>query len=417
MAEEGDKEGAVSPEPVGVIDKDEEKIEEKKEDKEEEQLGLLGGAFLELGKMMGLAVSEKEKSKKEIQATLKGSDKNNEKVSKDELLSILKLISPGTNFRTALNSIVQGGKGALIVIENENLAPLMDGGFRVNCRFTPQRLFELSKMDGAIILSKDLKKINYANVLLAPDASIKSNETGTRHKSAERTAKQIGGIVVSVSERRHDITLFYKNARQVVKYTAELLRQANEQIQLLEKHRELFDSHLEKLTRAELRNQFNLHHAVNVIQKGRIIQKIAEGTRKSIVELGNEGILLKTRLKELTANVEKEMELVMKDYSKIGLKKSKILVETLNYDEIIDPENIKNALAYEKTIPGKDDSIKGWRILSKTSLIEPDIAMLIKRTGHLGKILNNTQQFYEEALGAEKALQFKEEIERIKLNY
>src|SRR4030042_4410381 len=93
----------------------EDKKEENKEDKEE-QAGFLGGAFLEIGKMMGLASSEKEKSKKEVQATLKGSDKNNEKVSKDELLSILKLISPGTNFRAALNNIVQGGKGALIAV-------------------------------------------------------------------------------------------------------------------------------------------------------------------------------------------------------------------------------------------------------------------------------------------------------------
>lgn len=405
MVEEGinqeESKGKVtSQETAGVIDK---------------EVGLLEGAFIEIGKMMGIASSEKEKSKKEIQATLKNADKNKEKVSKEEFLSVLKLISPGTNFRTALDNIVKAEKGALIVIENENLEPVLDGGFRVNCRFTPQRLVELSKMDGAIILTKDFKKINSANVLLTPSSSIKTHETGTRHKAAERTAKQTGSIVVAVSERRHEIVLFYKNLRYVVKYTAELLRKANEQIQLLEKHRELFDSYLDRLTRSELRNYLNFNQVINVIQKGKIIQKIYDDLKKYIIELGNEGILLKTRLKEIITNVEKETDLVVKDYTKIGVKKSKLLLEGLSYDEILDSENIKKALAYEKI--SKPDFIKGWRILSKTSLFEQEIALLIKETGHLGKAIHAEQEFYKQILGEEKAIQFKEEIERIKLNY
>lgn len=414
-------------------EKKEEK-EEKKEEKEEEtnEFSILdsmqqvsdavGDAFVEIGKKIGIAIPEpssRKNSKKEFQSTLRSQKFiENEDVSKEEFLNIMKIVSPGTNLRTALNNIVQGGKGAIIVIENENLEPLLDGGFRVNCRFTPQRLFELSKMDGAIILSKDMKKIIYSNVLLTPDPSIKTNETGTRHKAAERTAKQIGGIVVTISERKHEITLFYKNIRHVIKYTAELLRQANEQLQLLEKHRELLDAHIEKLTRAELRNQFNLHHAISVIQKGKIIEKIAEDTRRYFVELGSEGILLKTRLKELTANVEKEVDLVIKDYSKLGLKKSKMLIGSLNYDEIIDAENIRRALAYEKSArPGKSESSKGWRILSKTSLLEPEIAALLKEAGGLGKAIHASPEIYKQILGEEKAEYFKEEIEKIKLNY
>ena len=413
--------------------KGEEKKEEEKEGeiKQEEEFSILdsmhdvseavGDAFVEIGKKIGIAIPEpspKKEQKKEVQATLRGPHTiEDEVVSKEEFLIIMKIVAPGTNFRTALNNIVQGGKGAIIVIENEYLEPVLDGGFRVNCRFTPQRLFELSKMDGAIILSKDLKKINHSNVLLTPNPAIKTNETGTRHKAAERTAKQIGGIVITVSERKHEITLFYKNIRQVIKYTAELLRQANEQLQLLEKHRELFDAHLEKLTRAELRNQFNMNHAINVIQKGRIIEKISEDTRRYLVELGNEGILLKTRLKELTASVGKEIDLVIKDYSKLGLRKSKMLIESLNYDEIIDPENIKKALAYEKARPGKAENVKGWRILSKTSLLEPEIAAILKESGNLGKAIHAEPEFYKKVLGEEKAEYFKEEIERIKLNY
>jgi diadenylate cyclase len=350
---------------------------------------------------------------KELQEAIIPS-KNN-KPSKEELYNVLKVIAPGTNFRTALDNIVKGGRGALIVIENESLLPLLDGGFRVNCRFTPQKTVELSKMDGAIILSPDMKRIDSANVQLTPDSKIKTNETGTRHKAAERTAKQTGCIVVAVSERRHEIILFYKNSKHVVKYTAELLRTANEQTQLLEKHRELFDTYLERLTRSELRNYYNVNHAISVIQKGRIIQKIAEDLKKYIVELGSEGVLLKTRLKEISHNVEKETDLVIKDYTKIGLAKSKLLLETLSYDELLDAENIKKAIAYEKEI--KADPLKGWRILSKTSLQEPDIALLIKEATNLGKIIHAETDFYKKILGEEKANQFKEEIERIKLNY
>jgi diadenylate cyclase len=270
-------------------------------------------------------------------------------------------------------------------------------------------------MDGAIVLSKDLKKISYANVMLTPDSRIQTNETGTRHKAAERTAKQTDCMVIAISERRHEIALFYKNARHIVKYTAELLRKANEQMQMLEKHRELFDLHLERLNRSELRNSLNLNHAINVIQKGRIIQKISADLKKYIIELGNEGTLLKTRLKEIIHNVEKETDFVLKDYTKIGIKKSKVLLESLTYDELLDADNIKRVLAYEKTI--KADSIKGWRILSKTSLLEPEIALLVKESGTLGKAIHAEQEFYSKILGEEKAKLFKEEIERIKLNY
>ncbi|MBS3088881.1 diadenylate cyclase [Candidatus Pacearchaeota archaeon] len=140
----------------------------------------------------------------------------NEKVSQEEFLSILKLVAPGTSFRTAIDGALKTGKGALIVIENESLLPIIDGGFRINCKFTPQKLIELSKMDGALILSKDMKRINAANVLLTPSSQIKSAETGTRHKAAERTAKQTKTLAIAISERRSEITLFYKNVTSSV---------------------------------------------------------------------------------------------------------------------------------------------------------------------------------------------------------
>ncbi|MBI3334331.1 DNA integrity scanning protein DisA [Candidatus Pacearchaeota archaeon] len=358
-------------------------------------------------------MEEEKREVKEIQRTIIPIQAQN-KVSEEEFLSVLRMAAPGTSLRTALDGALKAGKGALIVVENENLLPIMDGGFRVNCRFTPQRVIELTKMDGAIILSKDLRRINHANVLLTPESVIKSSETGTRHKAAERTAKQASTLVIAISERKHEVSMFYKTMRYTLKNTDEILRKANEHIQLLEKQRELFDRHTDKLNRLELRNYPSLHQSLQVIQKGRMIQKIAEDMKRYLVELGNEGTLLKARLKEITTGIEKETNLVIKDYTKLDIKKSKILLETLSYDELMDHENLLRVLAYEKatqTMP-----IKGWRILSKTSLPESDIAQIIKNSGSLGKALHSGIHAYQDVIGGDKAALFKEELDKIKLN-
>lgn len=169
--------------------------------------------------------------KKEIQATISNEEEETE-TTEEEFFNMLRIIAPGTNLRTGLNGALKAGKGALIAIENEKVTPLIDGGFRINARFTPQRLIELTKMDGAIILSKDMKKINYANVLLTPDNKIKSLETGTRHKAAERTAKQTGTLVIAISERKHEINLYYRKIKYPIVSTDELLRKTSENIQI-----------------------------------------------------------------------------------------------------------------------------------------------------------------------------------------
>ncbi|HLC52944.1 MAG TPA: DNA integrity scanning diadenylate cyclase DisA [Candidatus Nanoarchaeia archaeon] len=357
---------------------------------------------------------EMEKEVKEIQETIIPRQLASSKITEEEFFGVLKLIAPGTLLRASLDGALKTGRGALIAIENEQLLPLLDGGFRVNCRFTPQRLIELSKMDGAIVLSKDIKRITHANVLLTPDSKIRSVETGTRHKAAERTAKQINTLVIAISERRNDINFFYKNLKYTIKGTNEVLTKANNHLQLLEKQRDLFDKHVDKLTRLELRNHPSLQQALLVIQKGRLIQKIAEEMKKYIIEAGTEGTLLKTRLKEITAGVEKETNLVIKDYTKLDLKKSRALLESLSYEEILDNENILSMLAYEK--PTQTSPIKGWRILSKTSLPESDIAAVVKASGSLGKAIHSHVNAHAETLGQEKAQLFKEEIDKIKLN-
>src|SRR3989338_2002484 len=332
-----------------------------------------------------------EKIEVQAQIMQEESEKNGKnKATKEEIDHILRVLSPGTNFRTALEGVVHAKKGAIIVVEIEGIHQVLDGGFKINSKFSPQKIVELSKMDGAIILSKDMKRITQANVMVYPDKKISTRETGTRHKTAERTAKMLGTLVATVSERRAEMTVYYKNFRHVVKNVNEILRKVNEQTQIIEKQRELFDLNVEKLTQMELRNYPSLQQASLVIQKGRLIEKMANDVKNFFVELGNEGTIIKTRLKELTANVEKEVNLVIKDYTKVDLKKSRILINSLTYEEILDSENIIKSLAYGENI--KVDKIRGWRILSKTSLEESDIAILTKELTSLGKTIYRSEE-------------------------
>jgi diadenylate cyclase len=265
-------------------------------------------------------------------------------------------------------------------------------------------------MDGAIILSKDMRRINIVNAQLSPSIKIKTSETGTRHKAAERTAKQIGSLVIAVSERRKEITIFYKNRKHVLKSTSDILRKSSEDIQILERQKELFENYLDKLNKLEIRNYVSLHHAIKTIQKGKVIQKISDELKKTIIEIGNEGILLKTRLKEILMDVEKETNLIIKDYANIDYKRSIMILDSLSYEELLDKEKVFNALdCIGKPAPPE---IKGWRILSKTSLSEADAAKLIREVGKLEEILKcDLKKYLEE----EKAIITKSEIDRIRL--
>ncbi|MFH1802504.1 MAG: DNA integrity scanning diadenylate cyclase DisA [archaeon] len=352
--------------------------------------------------------------KKEYQKNIVEGPNKISKATQEEILSVLKSVAPGTNFRAALDGTLKAGKGGLIVIENEDTSSLFDGGFWINAKFSAQKVIELSKMDGAIILSRDIKKINYANVLLTPSSKIPTHETGTRHKAAERIARQAGTLALAISERRNEITLYYKNVKYPLIPTGELLRRANENIQLLDKQREIFDKQVEKLDKIELRGSSSLRQAIALIQKGRIISKLAEELGKSLIELGREGTLLRMRLKEVTLGVEKETDLVIKDYTELDLKKSKFLLQELSYDSVLEEDSIANILGYEGTIATQQ--LGGWRILSRTSLMDSEISILVKGMQELSNILYMSQEKCIELLGEERGLNLKEELNKIKVS-
>ncbi len=347
--------------------------------------------------------------KKEIQARLV---EGKSEFKKEEITEILKTIAPGTLLRTGIEGVQKAKTGGLIVAYNEFVENIFEGGFKINARFTPQRLIELGKMDGAIILSKDLKKILYSNVLLAPNNSIPSNETGTRHKAAERTAKQASTMVIAISQRRDEITLFYKGIKYVLRDTNEIIRRATSILQILEKHKEIFEKNKSELDEEELKSKPKISKALLVIQRGMIILKLSETLKGYVIELGVEGTIVKARLKEILQRVEKDVDEVIKDYSKLGFTKSKRILSVLSYDELLELENIKQCLGLseesENILP------KGHRVLERASINEKDIGVLIKNFKNLNTVLSLNQGELIPFFGEEKANEVIEKIKHIK---
>ncbi len=335
-----------------------------------------------------------EEEKKEIQARLV---ENKGEIKKEEITDILKMISPGTLLRTAIEGVQKAKTGGIIVAHNDIVETIFEGGFKINSRFTPQRVIELCKMDGGIILSSDLKKILYANVLFTPNNSIPSNETGTRHKAAERTAKQAGTIAIAVSQRRDEIALFYRNMKYVIRDTNDIIRRATGTLQILEKHREILDNNKAELDKEELKKKPKLLKALLVIQRGIMILKVSETMKGYLIELGVEGIIVRSRLKELLYRVEKEVDEVIKDYSKIGFSKSKKILSAISYEELLEVENIRQCLGLSEE---SEIFSKGHRILERTGISEGEIGILIKNFKNLISILNLKKEdlipFFEE---------------------
>lgn len=296
------------------------------------------------------------------------------KGNEDSITEILKLIAPGTPIRNGLENILRARTGALLLItdKNEVLEEVVDGGFTINEDYSSSKLYELAKMDGAIVLSGDLKKILYANAQLIPSHEIITTETGTRHRTAERTAKQTGELVISISQRRSIITVFKGNDRYILEDTDAVLSKANQAIQTLERYKKVFDSKLSILNEYEFNDIVTLQNVIVAIQRAEMVMRIVEEIQRQIYELGSDGRLIQMQLEELIGGLEKEEQLIIKDYIVSGKKKitpEKVLdsLQELPYEELTKETAIAKLLGYE--IFDNYDELavytKGYRILNK----------------------------------------------------
>jgi len=227
-----------------------------------------------------------------------------------ELYETLKLVAPGTPLRAGLDNILNANRGALIVIGNtKEVLDISQGGFYINCEYTPSNLYELGKMDGAIILSGDLKRILYANVHLHPCQRILSKETGTRHKTAEQVAKQTGALVIAISERRQIITLYKSNFKYILKDINEIINKTSQAVKTLEKYKDILDESIDDLTYLEIKDSVKLHHVAYVIQRMEMVWRILNEINLYIAELGTEGRLFNLQVMDSAKGLHLEREI------------------------------------------------------------------------------------------------------------
>lgn len=340
------------------------------------------------------------------------------------MTEILKIIAPGTPIREGLENILKAKTGALIVIggDYKNVQEVVDGGFNINEDYTSSRLYELAKMDGAIVLSSDMKKILYANAQLIPNPAIFTRETGTRHRTAERTAKQTGALVISISQRRNIITIFKGDFRYTIQETGTVLTKANQALQTLEKYKKVFDNKLSTLNEYEFNDIVTLDNVISAIQRAEMVMKIVEEVQIGIYELGIEGRLISMQLEELVGGLEKEELLIIKDYIQKGKKTSseKILEDIidLSYEDLMRPQVIAKLLGYENFDNYDEVGVytRGYRILSKIPKMPSNIVEnLVKSFKSFQYILAADIQELDdvEGIGEVRAKNIKQSLKRM----
>jgi len=228
----------------------------------------------------------------------------------------LRKVAPGTRLREGLDMVLSARTGALIVIGDIGaLDPLIDGGFLIDMPFTSQRLFELAKMDGAIALDPQCDRILKANVHLIPDPTLPTSETGMRHRTAERVSRQTKALVIAISQRRNMVNLYFMGRRITLDDIDVLLAKANQALQTLQNYRQRLDEMLERLTLLEFEDLVTLGDVAEVVGRFELLRRVSREVGRYTMQLGTEGRLVRMQSDELSAGVEEQYSLVLRDYS------------------------------------------------------------------------------------------------------
>jgi diadenylate cyclase len=336
--------------------------------------------------------------------------------------SVLKLVAPGTPLRAGIDNVLRAKTGGLIVLGyNNEMMNIVDGGFFINCNFSPAYLYELAKMDGAIILSEDGQRILYANTQLVPNNGIESIETGIRHRTAERVAKQTGNLVISISQRRNVITLYQGEHRYSLKDIGVILTKANQAIQTLEKYKVVLDQGITNLGALEFEQLVTFHEVTQVIHRVQMVLRIKREILNYVNELGDEGRLITMQLNELVSNIEKEAIYLLKDYIK---DKKQDEFDTLREltksqtEDLLDEHEIVKVLGYGKNINVQEQAVspRGYRILHRIPRLPPLIINnLIEKYGNLSSIMFASIEELDEVegIGEARAKMIKGGLQRI----
>jgi diadenylate cyclase len=339
------------------------------------------------------------------------------------LLAAIETIAPGTPIRQAVDDVIRSREGALIVVgDPQELSFLYSGGIRLDAEFRPQLLYELAKMDGAIIVDAPIKRLAWANVQLMPDPTIPSDETGTRHRTAERVAKQTGALVISVSQQRETVTVFIGQCRYQLDPVTDVLSKTNQALATLETYRQRLEQVLTRLTALEFQNAVVLDDVLITLQRAEMTSRMAERIKRDCAELGSEGRLIRLQLEELVGNVPGERDAIVRDYHAAGHGPEATLalegLRALRYHDLLEFDRLVELLGYPRGTSPLDTSVqpRGYRVLSHIPRVrEPVIGRVVSDFQTLDTVVRASQRDLEavEGVGAVRAREIREGLRRL----
>lgn len=342
----------------------------------------------------------------------------------DALRTVLARVAPGTWLRDGLERILRGNTGALIVVGWDKVVENMcTGGFPLDVEFSATRLRELCKMDGAVVLSTDGERILRSATHLMPDPAIPTEESGTRHRTAQRVARQTGYPVISVSQSMRIISLYIGDGRHVLESSSELLSRANQGIATLERYKARLDEVSNALSALEIEDLVTVRDAAVVSQRLEMVRRIADEVTGEVVELGTDGRLLELQLEELMAGVDAERELIARDYVPSG-RKSRTSLQVLedlsqvSPTDLLDLTQVARAMGLPSTTEGLDSAVspRGHRLVARVPRMPLNILdRIVEHFGSLQKLLAASVEDLQavEGIGETRARAVRESISRL----
>lgn len=339
-----------------------------------------------------------------------------------KFISIIKSLAPGMPLREGLENILRAKMGALVVVgDSPSIMDLVDGGFILNCDYTPSAFYELAKMDGAIILSHDAKKILSANAQMVPDSAIPTTETGTRHRTAERVARQTGALVISISQRRNLISVYVGNLRYVLKDITVILSRANQALQTFEKYQAVLMKGLTHLNALEFEDLVTMADVAGPLIRAEQVSRIAREVERNIIELGTEGRLISMQMAELVSD-ENDIYYLIKDYCLSADEKTHNSIrEQLSAlpEETLDPHTVCRILGFGVTANSVDMPVvpRGYRLLRRIPRLPMAVVEnLVERFKTLQHIYNASIAELDdvEGIGEVRAKSIKDGLRRLR---
>jgi diadenylate cyclase len=335
----------------------------------------------------------------------------------------LEMVAPGTALGEGIENILNAHTGGLIVIgDPEELSFLFSGGIKLDIDYTPAFLYQVAKMDGAIVLSANATKIAMANVQLMPDPTILSSETGTRHRTAERVSKQTDATVIAVSQRREVVSLYVDGLKYILEHIPIVLAKANQALATLDKYRTRLDQVATRLTALEFEGGVTLHDVLTVLQRAELASRMAVEIERYIVELGSEGRMIEMQLEETMVGTAAEKAALVHDYiahySEESFAEAMDQISRLAHQDLLDFGRLAELLGFDRKLNTLDYPVapRGHRILGRIPrLPKLVVAQIVKHFGGLDELLAATDAELEmvEGVGEIRAKEIREGLRRL----